>query len=176
MPDAIGANHPPRWFTVVDRFIRMGITWFSCALLVLMVALTAYTVVMRYVFSDPPFWGDTVALFCNIGLVFIAYSLAVRDREDISSEALHAYLPVWGVAVLTHAWQLMTIAFGLFLAWFGLEAALAVPGQYWELGGLPKMLPMMALPASGLLVAIMATFAIIEGALGWKTSGGVRAF
>jgi TRAP-type C4-dicarboxylate transport system permease small subunit len=171
MSNAIGANHPPRWFTFLDRFIRMGITWFSCVLLVLMVLFTAYTVVMRYVFNDPPFWGDTVALFCNMGLVFIAYSLAVREGEDISSQAVHAYLPVWGVKVLIQAWEVMTIAFGLFLAWFGLEAALAVPGQFWELGGLPKMIPMMVLPISGLLVAITGSLAIMETVFGWKTSG-----
>ncbi|HMN80985.1 MAG TPA: TRAP transporter small permease [Burkholderiaceae bacterium] len=158
----------PHWFRTLDRGVRLAVMAFSCTLLVLMVLFTAYTVIMRYVFRDPPFWGDTVSLFCNIGLVFVAYSLAVRDREDIASEALHALLPPKGVTVLVLGWQVVTVLFGLFLAWFGLEAALTVPGQYWELGGLPKMVPMLALPVSGLLTAIAGTCSVVEELAGWS--------
>ncbi len=130
---------------------------------------------MRYVFRDPPFWGDTVSLFCNLGLVFTSYSLAVRDREEISSEALHALLPDIGVTVLVYSWQVMTVLFGLFLAWFGAEAALTVPGQYWELGGLPKMVPMLALPVCGVLTAVAGTFSITEQVLGWPVEAPMQS-
>lgn len=159
----------PRWFTVIDAALRSAITWFCSSLLVLMVVFTVYTVVMRYVFHDPPFWGDTIALLCNTGLVFTAYALAVREREDIASEALHSYLPTWAVTMLTYMWEIVTIAFGIFLAWFGWEAASTVPGQFWELGGLPKSLPMMVLPLSGLLVAMAGVAVICEMALGWRS-------
>ncbi len=161
---------PPRWFKHFDRGLRSAISVFACTLLILMVLFTAYTVVMRYVFRDPPFWGDTVALFCNIGLVFVAYSLAVRDREDIASEALHTLLPPMGVMVLVYSWQMITILFGVFLAWYGFEAAWTVPGQYWELGGLPKKIPMLALPVCGILTAIAGICAVAEQALGWTAS------
>ena len=49
-----------------------------------MVVFTVYTVVMRYVFHDPPFWGDTLSVFCNIWVTMLGYSLAVRDRQDIA--------------------------------------------------------------------------------------------
>ena len=139
----------------------------SCTLLVLMVVFTVYTVVMRYIFKNPPFWGDTVSLFCNIWLVLIAYALAVREREDIASEAVYPYLPPRGVAALRLAWQAMTLAFALFLVWYGLDAALNVPGQFWELGGLPKKYPMMALPLCGLLVALVGACNLAEDLLGW---------
>ncbi len=158
----------PRWFRTIDRSLRLTIMALSGMLFVLMVLFTVYTIVMRYVFRDPPFWGDTVSLFCNLGLVFMSYSLAVRDREEISSEALHTLLPDFGVTILVYAWQVMTVLFGLFLAWFGLEAALTVPGQYWELGGLPKMAPMLALPLCGVLTAVAGTFSITEQLLGWS--------
>jgi TRAP-type C4-dicarboxylate transport system permease small subunit len=159
---------PPRWFRATDRAIRVTITWFTCALLVLMVAFTIYTVVMRYVFRDPPFWGDTVALFCNIWLVLLAYPLSVRDREDIASEAVYAYLPGAMVTMFHYAWQILTFSLGAFLVWFGIAAALDVPGQYWELGGLPKRIPMMVLPISGLLIAVMSAITIAEDVFGWR--------
>lgn len=161
---------PPGWFSALDRFIRLGITGLSCTLLVLMAIFTVYTVVMRYIFHNPPFWGDTISLFCNIWLVFMAYSLAVRDREEISSEALYDYLPRLVVIALGYTWQFMTFSFGLFLLWFGFDAALDVPGQYWELGGMPKTIPMMIMPISGFLIATMAAISITEDALGWRVN------
>ena len=169
MTTVVKARQAPRWFCVIDRIVRSTITWFTCSLLVLMVAFTIYTVVMRYVFNDPPFWGDTVALFCNIWLVLLAYALAVRDREDIASEGIYEFLTPRTVLVLRFAWRAMTFVFGLLLFWFGLDAALNVPGQYWELGGLPKRAPMMVLPLSGILVALVAAFTLAEDVFGWRT-------
>lgn len=157
----------PDWFHAIDRIVRRVIVWISCVLLTLMVGFTVYTVIMRYVFAAPPFWGDTISLFCNIWLVFIAYSLAVRDREDIASEAIYIFLPKIATAVLRTAWTLLTFAFALFLAWYGMEAALAVPGRFWELGGLPKTVPMLALPLCGLLVFLMSLCNVAEDLLGW---------
>lgn len=172
----VDGRRPPGWFESLDRVVRRAIMWVSCTLLVLMVAFTVYTVVMRYVFKDPPFWGDTVSLFCNIWLVLIAYSLAVRDREDIASEGIYIYLPVRLVTVLRFAWQVMTFAFALFLVWFGLDAAQNVPGQFWELGGLPKKAPMMALPLCGTLLALLTASNIAEDVFAWRsTSASVRA-
>lgn len=165
---AVKATQSPRWFRVVDRIVRSSITWFTCSLLVLMVAFTIYTVVMRYVFNDPPFWGDTISLFCNIWLVLLAYALAVRDREDIASEAIYEFLKARTVLVLRFAWRAMTFIFGVLLFWFGLDAALNVPGQFWELGGLPKRAPMMVLPLSGLLVALVTTLTLAEDLFGWR--------
>lgn len=160
--------HAPHWFLATDRLLRFLVAGVSCTLLVLMVFFTVYTVVMRYVFKDPPFWGDTVSLFCNIWLVMIAYSLAVRDREDIVSEGIYIYLTPSAVAVLRYAWQVLTLVLGIYLIWFGLEAALTVPGEFWELGGLRKRYPMLALPLCGVLVALMAAMNIAEDTLGWR--------
>lgn len=165
---AVNAKLAPRCFRVIDRIVRSTITWFACSLLVLMVAFTIYTVVMRYVFNDPPFWGDTIALFCNIWLVLLAYALAVRDREDIASEGIYEFLTPGTVLVLRFAWRAMTFIFGVLLFWFGLDAALNVPGQYWELGGLPKRAPMMVLPLSGALVALVTAFTLAEDVFGWS--------
>jgi len=161
-------RRPPAWFRTADAIVRATIRWVTCTLLVLMVIFTIYTVVMRYVFRDPPFWGDTVAMFCNIWLVLIAYALAIRDREDIASEGIYDYLPPRVVVGLRYGWQAMTFVFGLMLLWFGLDAALSVPGQYWELGGLPKRAPMMVLPLCGALVALTIAINVTEDVLGWR--------
>lgn len=157
------------WFKRVDRVMRSAIMWTSCTLLVLMVAFTVYTVVMRYIFKDPPFWGDTVALFCNIWLVLMAYALAVRDREDIATEGIYVYLSARTVRTLQFSWQVLTFLFAAYLVWYGFDAAQNVPGQYWELGGLPKRIPMMALPLCGTLVALVTASNLAEDVFGWRS-------
>lgn len=158
----------PLWFRRCDRGMRVAITWVSAALLVLMVAFTVYTVVMRYVFRDAPFWGDTVTVFCNIWLVLIAYALTVRDREDFAMDGIYARMPGGVVSAFRYAWEAMRFAFGVYLVWFGVDAALTVPGRFWELGGLPKMVPMMALPLCGVLVTLASAAVLAEDVFGWR--------
>lgn len=158
----------PIWFETINRILRSAVMGVSCTLIVLMVIFTIYTVVMRYVFKDPPYWGDTLSLFCNIWFVLIAYGLAVRDREDIATEAIYVYLSPRAVRALRFTWQALTLMFGAFLFWFGLDAALNVPGTFMELGGLPKKVPMMALPLSGLLVMLASAAVIAENLFDWR--------
>jgi TRAP-type C4-dicarboxylate transport system permease small subunit len=131
-------------------------------LLVLMVIFTAYTVVMRYAFHNPPFWGDTLTLFCNIWLVLIAYAIAVRKREFIAMQGMYGLLPAgWG-AGLNMFWNIVTASFGALLAWYGMEAAMNVPGSYWELGGLPNSVPMAIMPLCGVLILLAGARNVVE--------------
>ena len=155
----------PSWLLWADATIRKVIAWVTCALLIAMVAFVAYTVVMRYVFRNAPYWGDTLAVFSNIWLVLLAYGLTVRERDDIAMEGLYEKLPSVVTTSLRLIWQGLTLAFGVFLVYFGSEAAMNVPGTFTELGGLPKTVPMMALPICGLLVALASVAAMTEDSL-----------
>ncbi len=137
-----------------------------CALLLLlMVVFTVYTVVMRYVFHDPPFWGDTLSVFCNIWVTMLGYSLAVRDREDIALRAFYKLIPPRAGFLLDMFWTAMVFAFGVYLVCFGWVAAMNVPGMFWELGGLKKMYPMLVMPIAGVLVAMAAAGVMLEDML-----------
>jgi len=137
-----------------------------CAvLLLLMVVFTVYTVVMRYVFQNPPFWGDTLSVFCNIWVTMLGYSLAVRDREDIALRGFYKLIPPRAGFLLDMLWTTMVLAFGLYLVWFGWVAATNVPSMFWELGGLKKTYPMLVLPIAGVLVAMAAAGLLLEDAL-----------
>ena len=131
-------------------------------LLLLMVIFTVYTVVMRYVFHNPPFWGDTVSVFCNIWVTMLGYSLAVRDREEIALRGFYKLLPPKAAFLLDTFWSLLVLAFGVYLAWFGWITSQSVPGIYWELGGLKKSWPMLIMPIAGTLIALAAALLVLE--------------
>jgi TRAP-type C4-dicarboxylate transport system permease small subunit len=146
----------------IDLWVRKFLTAFCAVALFLMVAFTVYTVFMRYVFEDPPVWGDLMTLFSNIWLVFIALALTVREKEHIALNLLYSRLPLgWGFAV-QQLWTGIICLLGLVIAIYGWEVAWTNPGKYWEMGYLPKKFPMLILPLTGGLVFLGALVAIIE--------------
>lgn len=152
----------------IDLWVRKILTAFCAIALFLMVAFTVYTVFMRYVFEDPPVWGDLMTLFSNIWLVFIALSLTVREKEHIALNLIYNRLPLsWGFAV-QQFWTGLICLLGLVIVIYGWEVASTNPGKYWEMGYLPKKYPMMILPLTGGLVFLGALVAIIEDVVRYR--------
>lgn len=147
----------------LERALWGSIQFLCCMLLLVIAALTVYTVVMRYVFLAPPFWGDTVSLFANIWLVLLSLALGVRSREHIAMEGLYGLISPWLASALNTLWTLVVLAFGLFLIRYGYEAAVSVPGMFWELGGMSKSVPMMIMPIAGTLTSLAAALVLAEG-------------
>ena len=156
---------PPTLLERINTGLSTIVRVLCAVFLVLMVLFTVYTVVMRYVFQNPPFWGDTLSVFCNIWVTMLGYSLAVRDREDIALRGFYKLIPPRAGFLLDMLWTTMVLAFGLYLVWFGWVAATNVPSMFWELGGLKKTYPMLVLPIAGVLVAMAAAGLLLEDAL-----------
>lgn len=168
--------------TTLDRWYRNLLSGICVLALFSMVAFTVYTVVMRYVFSDPPVWGDLLSVLSNIWLVFIALALTVREREHIALDFLYARLPLsWGF-VMQLLWTVIIFALGLVICVYGYQAAATNYGKYWEMwyfaweGGtfvfkpnyMPKSYPMMILPLAGGLIALSALISGLEDMLRYR--------
>ena len=162
-------------FTRIDNIVRTTLTVLCCALLAAMVVFTVYTVVMRYVFLDPPFWGDTLTLFANIWLVMLALGLSIRERSNISMQMLYAHLSYRIVLLLDMTWTVFIIAFGGLLVWYGYKTAMMVPGSFWELGNMPKKYPMMIMPISGTLVILAGIVVLIDDTIKIRNRSGASA-
>ena len=148
--------------SVADTLLRRVLAGVCSLMLLLMVALTCYTVIMRGVFNDPPFWGDTLTLFANIWFVMLAFPLSIRERSSIAMQAIHRYLPPRVVSALDLLWNLLFGGVGLLLLVYGYRVAARIPGTYWELDNLPKSVPMMILPVTGLLTLVAVALVIRE--------------
>jgi len=149
-------------------FIILRILPVICgAMLVLMVAFIAYTVIMRTVFLNPPFWGDTLAMFANVWMVFLGLIIAVRERSNIAMEALYQLIPAHYGRWFRKLWAVAFAGFGLLLLTKGYESASRILGSYWELGNLPKSYPLMILPITGvgiLVASILSLFRPLDEA------------
>lgn len=140
----------------LNRIAVRTIRFLCVTLLVLMSGFIVYTVVMRYVFQDPPFWGDTLAVFANIWLVLMAFALAVHDREHVSMQGMYDLLPPTAAMLLRLLWDVLILAMGIFMLIYGLVLVDNIRGSYYELAGLPKKWPVMILPLFGLLTTLAA--------------------
>ena len=160
----------------IDRMVKRTLTAFCAVLLLLMVAFTVYSVVMRYVFENPPVWGDLLTVLSNIWLVFFALALTVRDRDHIALDLIYSWLSLKAAFAIQQFWSLVIFGLGIVMIVYGLEAVATMGGKYWEMwyfawedGGLvfkpnymPKKYAIAIVPISGFLVSVAALASIIE--------------
>jgi TRAP-type C4-dicarboxylate transport system permease small subunit len=146
----------------LDFLLGKAITGCCVVLLAAMIGFTIYTVFMRAVMNDPPFWGDTLTLIANVWLVMLAFGLTVRERESIAMQMIYDYVPARVAGGLETLWNLLFVAVGLMMIVYGYQVADRIPGTYWELGNAPKSWLMMILPVSGVLVVLAALRVLAE--------------
>jgi len=104
----------------------------TSALLMIIVLVVLYSVLMRYVFNHPPFWSDRISIFANIGMILFGLSLTVRGGDLISMQALYEKISPIFALYLDTTWNLIILIFSMVYAWYGLDAAMNMPGQYWD--------------------------------------------
>lgn len=146
----------------LDFILGRAVTWVCAGMLGAMVAFTVYTVFMRAVMNDPPFWGDTLTVIANVWMVMLSFALSIRARESIAMQILYDYVPPRVAGMLETLWNLLFVGLGLMMVVYGYRVAERMPGVYWELGNLPKGWLMMVLPVAGVLVMLGALRVLAE--------------
>lgn len=160
----------------IDVWVKKTLTAFCAVFLLLMVVFAVYNVVMRYVFSNPPVWGDLLTVLSNIWLVFLALALTVRDKDHIALDLIYAWLPLKVAFVIRQFWTLVIFGLGTIMIVYGLEAVSTMGGKYWEMwyfafedgqmvfkpNYMPKKYAIAIVPISGFLVCIAAIASIVE--------------
>ncbi len=165
-----------KWLTFLDSQIRNLMAYFCALMLLLMVFFTVYTVVMRYVFENPPVWGDLLTVLSNIWLVFIALSLTVREKKHIALTLIYSYVSPNVGFFIRQFWTLVIFSLGLVLFTYGQEVVSTMGGKYWEMwhfswgsegfqffqNYMPKSYAVMILPISGCLICLGSLVALLE--------------
>lgn len=166
----------------IDNAVKKIMTAFCAVLLFLMVVFTVYSVIMRYVFEDPPVWGDLLTVLSNIWLVFLALALTVRDKDHIALDLIYSRLPPMAAFLVQQFWSVVIFFLGLIMIVYGIDAVTTMGGKYWEMwyfawengefvfkpNYMPKKYAIAIVPISGFLVSIAALASISEDTLRWK--------
>ncbi len=160
----------------IDKLVKKTLTAFCGIFLLMMVIFAVYNIVMRYVFENPPVWGDLLTVLSNIWLVFIALALTVRDRDHIALDLIYSWLPVKFAFLVQQFWTLVIFCLGVVMIIYGIEAVNTMGGKYWEMwhfewedgwfafkpNYMPKKYAIAIVPISGVLVCVGAIASIIE--------------
>ncbi|NKB64956.1 MAG: TRAP transporter small permease subunit [Gammaproteobacteria bacterium] len=171
-----------RILVATDLWIRKLLAGFCMLMLLLMVMFTVYTVIMRYVFENPPVWGDLLTVLSNIWLVFFALVITVREKEHIALNLIYVHLPPSAGFVVQQLWTAIIFLLGIVICVYGLEVVSKMGGMYWEMwhftweqgrlvfqpNYMPKKYAVMILPIAGVLVSLAALVAIIEDSVRFK--------
>lgn len=173
----------------IDTAVKKTLTAFCATLLLLMVVFAVYNIIMRYVFENPPVWGDLLTVLSNIWLVFFALALTVRDKDHIALDLIYSRLPLTGAFLVQQFWSLVIFGLGLVMIIYGLEAVDTMGGKYWEMwyiawedGGfvykpnyMPKKYAIAIVPISGFLVSFAALASVCEDSLRFKAGSFEQA-
>ncbi len=165
-----------KFLILLDQAVRRALAGFCMLMLLVMVVFTVYTVVMRYLFEDPPVWGDLITVLSNIWLVFIALALTVREKHHIALNLIYGRLPPPLGFAVQQFWTAIICVLGVIILIYGIEVYSKMGGKYWEMwyfawedGGLmfkpnyvPKKYAMVILPITGSLICLGALVAILE--------------
>ena len=169
--------------TSIDSWVKRILTAFCATFLLLMVVFAVYNVIMRYVFENPPVWGDLLTVLSNIWLVFLALALTVRDKDHIALNLIYSWLPTGAAFFIQQMWTLVIFCLGIVMIVYGIEAVSTMGGKYWEMGYIawengqfvlkpnymPKKYAIAIVPISGLLVCVAASASIIEDSYKLRT-------
>ncbi|OKH88141.1 TRAP transporter small permease subunit [Thalassospira sp. TSL5-1] len=135
---------------------------FSILLLVI-VGVTFYEVVARYIFKSPTIWANELALWLS-AIVFLAAGLyAMQRQQHLRITVLYDASPSWLQRIFDLITLICTLTFCLGVAWFGAPSswnALINWEPYGSAWNPP--IPATVKPAIVITAALMAIYAVIH--------------
>jgi TRAP-type C4-dicarboxylate transport system permease small subunit len=130
--------------------------WLAGIGLVAMTALVAWQVFCRYVLNDSPSWTEPGAVQLMSWFIFLGAAVGVRENNHLGFDVLLYVLPRGGKRVLRTISDVVILAFGVGMIWYGgqlvaLTWATTLPGL--GITGASDYLPVVA---GGVLVSLFA--------------------
>lgn len=125
-----------------------------CALLVaIMVVVIWFGVLERYFFHLGHTWTEEFSRYVMIWAALLAVSCGAFYREHIGLNIVANLLPKNGVRILGIVLDLVSLAFFLFLTFYGIGMTRDGLGQYATIFGITMVVPFAAVPVSSALTA-----------------------
>lgn len=130
--------------------------WFAGIGLLLMTAIIASQVFARYVLNDSPAWAEQAALLLMIWYVFIAAAAGVREGFHIRIGIFVDSLPEKIRHVFIAIGHFIVVAFGIAMAYFGVELAAATWQHVIPTLGISRGYAYVPIALSGVLITAFA--------------------
>ena len=174
MPGGVGVVARPSWKRRLGRaadVLENGLNALLAVMLAVLVASLVYQVFGRYVLNHAPSWTEELARFLMVYITMLGSAALIRREGHISVNVLVDALP----APLRHAvlWlrdAIMLSAAG-FLMWYGYGFALIGARRASPALEISMYWPVLAIPISGLLIAMFLVLARLDPRYALAASG-----
>ena len=93
--------------------------WLAGAGLVLMTAFVAWQVFCRYVPNDSPSWTEPGSVMLMSWFIFLGAAVGIRENNHLGFDVLLYVLPKSGKRVLRMISDVVILAFGAGMIWYG---------------------------------------------------------
>lgn len=108
----------------IERIDRDGERWLLLIFYTLIVATIAIEVLRRFLLEYSSIWGEEIARYAFIYLVWIGAAAAVRERAHIRIDVLFHYLPNRGKAILYLLGDFVMLAVSVVALYYAVEPVL----------------------------------------------------
>ena len=126
-----------------------------CALLVgVMVVVIWFEVLERYFLEMGITWTEEFSRYVMIWAALLAVSCGAYYREHIGLELFNRFLPPKILRILVVCLDVISMAFFVFLFYYGIGMTAAGTSQYATIFGMTMVVPFAAVPVSSALTAI----------------------
>jgi TRAP-type C4-dicarboxylate transport system permease small subunit len=150
--------------------IARAALWLAATGLVLMTAFIAWQVFGRYVLNASPTWTEPLAVMLMGWFIFLGAAVGIRDGYHLSFDVLLYVLPDGAKRVLHTVSDLVVVAFGFGMAWFGSQLVVGTWDATLPSVGLPGGFAYMALVVGGALAVLFSLERLARRAAGLDTA------
>ena len=142
----------------------------ACAGLILMTVFISAQVFMRYVLNSSLVWSEPAAVILMGWFIFLGASVGIREGYHLSFDVLLYFLPESAKSWLFSISDLVVIAFGFGMFWYGGELMLSAWDVTLPSLGISGAFDFLPLVGGGVLVVLFSLERLARRAAGLPTS------
>ena len=155
----------PEWLRPLGRFVRaldrgLGrvdryLLGACCVIFASIVVVVLTAVFFRYVLNSSLMWGEELARYLSIWLVFLGLSCAHRRSEHVSLTSLLGGIPKISPRAASVVGELITLTLCLVVAYYGAQATASNFGRH-------QVSPALRIEIAWIYLAIPVGFALLS--------------
>jgi TRAP-type transport system small permease protein len=145
------------------EFVEQAILRILAVLLALITVGVFVQVVLRYTVQKSFLWGEELSTFAFVWCIFLGAVVNVRRRTNFAFEFFAEILPGRWATVHRLAIDIIIVGCSLLLIWLGWQYAGLSTKRLSPALGISLVVPVMALPVAGFLMAAVGLRQIADG-------------
>ena len=144
--------------------------WLAGLGLVLMTAFVAWQVFGRYVLNRSPSWTEPGSVMLMSWFIFLGAAVGVRENNHMGFDVLLYVLPRGGKRVLRMISDLVILAFGIGMIWYGSQLVVRTAGNKLPSLGISGAFDFIPIVAGGVLIVLFSIERLARRAAGLGTA------